>query len=271
MFSPYYLRARRHGLTDPLDHPAMNVVLYGPDRKRWALTERRRSSVARDAHSLTIGPSAIYWDGSAINVEFSEITMPLPGRLKGRVKLHPSGFTPETFSLDAAGRHSWWPIAPCSRVEVELDSPGVSWSGPAYFDTNFGSRALEDDFTSWNWSRAPVKDGAAVLYDVLRKDGTRRNIALACDRSGETRAFDAPATIALPKGPIWRMERETRSEGVAKVVKTLEDTPFYTRSELETTLLGERTRAMHESLSMPRFTSPLTQILLPFRMPRTLR
>jgi carotenoid 1,2-hydratase len=67
------------------------------------------------------------------------------------------------------------------------------------------------------------------------------------------------------------MERETRSEGDAEVVKTLEDTPFYTRSELRTTLLGERTRAMHESLSMPRFTSPLTQILLPFRMPRTLR
>jgi carotenoid 1,2-hydratase len=271
VFSPYYLRARKNGVADPLDHPAMNVVLYGPDRKRWALTERRRSSVSRDAHSLSIGPSAIHWDGNAINVEFSEITMPIPGRLKGRVRLHPSGFTPETFSLDAEGRHSWWPIAPCSRVEVELDSPKISWSGPAYFDTNYGSRALEDDFTSWNWSRAPVRDGAAVLYDVLRKDGTRKNIALACRQSGETQVFKAPATTPLPKGPIWRMERETRSEGDAEVVKTLEDTPFYTRSELRTTLLGERTRAMHESLSMPRFTSPFTQILLPFRMPRTLR
>ncbi len=249
----------------------MNVVLYGSRRKRWALTERRRSAVSRDARSLTIGPSSIGWDGSAVNVAFSEVTMPVPGRLRGRVRLHPSGFTPTTFALDDAGRHSWWPIAPCSRIEVTLEEPSLSWRGAAYFDTNYGSAPLEEDFTSWNWSRMPLANGAAVLYDVLRRDGTRRNIALRADRSGAIEEFDPPAASRLPPGPIWRMERETRGEEAARVVRTLEDTPFYTRSELATSLLGERGRAMHESLSMPRFTSPLTQMLLPFRMPRAWR
>jgi carotenoid 1,2-hydratase len=33
-------------------------------------------------------------------------------------------------------------------------------------------------------------------------------------------------------------------------------------------MMGERTSAMHESLDMDRFTAPLVQAMLPFRMPR---
>jgi carotenoid 1,2-hydratase len=47
VFSPYYARARRRGVGDPLNHCAVNAVLYGPRAKRWAMTERDRSALWR--------------------------------------------------------------------------------------------------------------------------------------------------------------------------------------------------------------------------------
>ena len=47
-------------------------------------------------------------------------------------------------------------------------------------------------------------------------------------------------------------------------MKTLEDTPFYTRSEIQ---VGGG-QFMHESLDLHRFCRPWVQFLLPFRMPR---
>jgi carotenoid 1,2-hydratase len=52
------------------------------------------------------------------------------------------------------------------------------------------------------------------------------------------------------------------------VIETLEDTPFYARSVIAGDLMGERVTAVHESLWMDRFTSPVVQAMLPFRMPR---
>ena len=54
-------------------------------------------------------------------------------------------------------------------------------------------------------------------------------------------------------------------------MRTLEDTPFYTRSLLSARLLGERVAAVHESLSLDRFRTGWVQMLLPFRMPRRWR
>ena len=59
VFSPYYARARRRGAADPLQHCAVNVALYGPRGKRWAMTERGRAAVARTPSSLAIGRSAL--------------------------------------------------------------------------------------------------------------------------------------------------------------------------------------------------------------------
>jgi len=47
-------------------------------------------------------------------------------------------------------------------------------------------------------------------------------------------------------------------------IQTLEDTPFYTRSRIET----DTSLFMHESLDLQRFCKPWVQRLLPFRMPR---
>ena len=52
------------------------------------------------------------------------------------------------------------------------------------------------------------------------------------------------------------------------IVSTLEDTPFYARSLLRTTLLGEEVTAMHESLDIPRLVSLPVRLMLPWRMPR---
>jgi carotenoid 1,2-hydratase len=270
VFSPYYAMARRLGAGDPRNHCALNVVLYGAGGKRWALTERGRTSLRQTSSSLEIGPSLMAWDGNALTIEIDEIAAPLPSRLKGRVRLHPSGLTEHAVDLDAAGRHRWWPIAPCARVEVTMERPSLRWSGPGYFDTNSGDEPLERAFTTWNWSRAGLNRGTAVLYDVNRRDGSALSVAIRCAPSGEVEAFAPPATVPLPR-TRWRVARGTRAEGPAAVRQTLEDTPFYARSVLETRLLGEEAEAMHESLSLDRFRAPWVQMMLPFRIPRALR
>ena len=70
----------------------------------------------------------------------------------------------------------------------------------------------------------------------------------------------------------WRMARSTRSDdGAASIVRTLEDSPFYARSAVATRLRGAPVLAMHEALSLDRFSRRWVQTLLPFRMPRTWR
>ena len=54
------------------------------------------------------------------------------------------------------------------------------------------------------------------------------------------------------------------------MLATYEDTPFYARSLLASTLGGEPVRAMHESLSLDRFRNPMVRLMLPFRIPRPL-
>jgi carotenoid 1,2-hydratase len=49
---------------------------------------------------------------------------------------------------------------------------------------------------------------------------------------------------------------------------TIEDTPFYARSTLKTVWHGQPVQAMHESLRLDRFVTPIVQAMLPFRMPR---
>ena len=91
-------------------------------------------------------------------------------------------------------------------------------------------------------------------------------------RAERVASWEAAAREALPATPIWRIGRGTGAErGMARVQRTLEDTPFYARSLLATTLLGERVTAVHESLSMLRFRQRWVQVLLPFRMPRRAR
>lgn len=268
MFSPYYAWARRHGAGDPLHHCALNVALYG-ERRRWALTERGRGAIRRDAAHLAIGPSALGWDGNALVIDIDEVAAPLPARLRGQVRVHPAALTGHTVRLDPAGRHRWSPLAPRARVEVALDRPALRWSGTGYLDSNTGDAPLEADFTRWDWSCARGRDGAAILYDVSWRGGGGRPVALRIGKAGRVEPFAPPPPVGLPR-TRWGIARGTRAEGAASVARTLEDTPFYARSVLRTRLLGEDAAAVHESLDLRRFAAPWVQAMLPFRMPRAL-
>ncbi|MGB0126912.1 MAG: carotenoid 1,2-hydratase [Rhodocyclaceae bacterium] len=258
---------------DPHHHCALNVALYGASGKRWALTERGRNSLQRSASALSIGPSSLYWSGDALNILIDEVTAPWPTRVRGKVRLFPAAVTNQAFALDTEGAHSWWPIAPVSRVEVELDKPGLSWKGHAYLDCNFGAVPLEDDFTRWDWSRSTLADGRTVVfYDVSRRRGGDMGLALRFDANGEAGDLDPPPYQTLPD-TSWKVARGARGDHghPVRVEETLENAPFYARSLVATRLFGEPAMAMHESLSLDRFRSGWVQILLPFRMPRIAR
>ena len=271
VFSPYYAWARRGGSADPLDHCALNVALYGPRAGRWTMTERRAAQVRRDRHDLSLGRSALRWTGDAMDIAVDEICAPLPRRVRGSVRLVPLAMGERSYVLDSAGRHRWTPLAPCAHVEVRLIEPAIRWSGVAYMDSNAGDEPLEDAFSEWTWSRASLPGGAAVLYDVTPRTAAPHSLALRFAAQGGTQAFEPPPVVALP-GTAWRVARHTRADAGrgATVVKTLEDAPFYSRSQLATHLLGCAAPAVHESLDLNRFRSPWVQCMLPFRMPRRL-
>ena len=264
VFSPYYAWSGRR---DPLDHCAVNVALYGPNGKRWAMTERRRAAVTRDADALRIGPSAVAWDGSRLTVEIDERCAPLPRRVRGRVVLEPEAWNERSFPLSARNNHVWRPIAPFARVRVKFSEPDVAWSGAAYLDFNQGDAPLERDFRRWTWSRARLADGAAIFYEAERRDQPPLEMSLRFGRDGAVREASAPPKAQLPT-TLWRVQRETRSEADAKVTATFEDSPFYARSAVAHRLDGEDAISMHESLDLDRFSNGVVRAMLPFRMPR---
>ncbi len=235
------------------------------------MTERGRRWVQRDATQFQIGPSRMHWDGQALVVDIDEVTVPIPRRLRGRVRLMPQGLCSFNAALDAQGRHRWGPIAPCARIEVEFDKPGLSWKGHAYLDSNEGDEPIDAPFHDWDWSRARMADGStAVIYDVRAKSGEDRVIAQRFAPEGTATPFEAADRQGLPRS-LWGLRRGIRSEPAgppATLTKTLEDTPFYVRSTLEATLLGERVTAIHESLDVPRVVSLPVRLMLPWRMPR---
>lgn len=269
MFSPYYAWARRRGSADPLDHCAVNVALYGPRGDRWAMTERSRGSLTRDARHLQIGPSALTWSGDCLTARVDEVTVPLPSRLRGTIRLYPEAFTGQKLNLDAVGCHHWWPVAPRARVELDLEKPDLRWHGSGYFDSNAGTLPLEASFAHWDWARAHLGRGAALLYNARERGGARTALALHVGADGVIEEMPPPPAAPLP-GTLWRIARGTQAEapGAPRVLRTLEDAPFYARSLLATRLMGEDVIAVHESLDLDRFRKPWVRALLPFRMPR---
>jgi carotenoid 1,2-hydratase len=303
VFSPYYAAARRdarlkglHG-ANPMEYCAINVALYEGvghgasknaqpgtlSRSRWwSMTERASRHVSVSDTSLTVGPSEISWNGKQLIIDIDEITVPLPSRLRGQIVVEPYATFTESYALDAAGRHHWRPIAPCSRVKVQMQQPGLSWSGTAYVDSNHGDAPLESAFCSWDWSRAKCTsrrrdDGPAaptlVVYDIDRVDGTHLSLAkrfdIAADGTGHISDFIAPKHSILPSSG-WRIPRATACDAGAEcaIIKTVEDAPFYARSIVSSSVKGTDVIAVHESLSLERFSQRWVQTLLPFKMPR---
>ncbi len=268
VFSPYYAWSKKR---NPFNHCAINVALYGPRQNRWAMTERGAGSVTAERDVFQVGPSALSWDGKALIIDVSEMSVPVPRKMRGRIRVTPEYLNPNEHIIDDQGKHRWQPVAPRTRVDVAFDDPGISWSGRGYFDSNNGDEPLESAFRYWDWSRAVLPHGeTAIFYNTDLWNGTRRNLAIKLDASGETIELINRPEAALPPTKVWRIARRTRADENApvRVLKTLEDTPFYSRSIIESTLFGAPCKAVHETLSGARFRSPIVKAMLPFRMPR---
>jgi carotenoid 1,2-hydratase len=273
VFSPYYARARRlagAACADPQAHNAFNLSLYHRGRKVWTMTERGQRQLQRSAAQLRLHHSELAWQDDTLVARIDEIGVPWPRRVRGTIRLHLPGWQPRWHALDDAGCHRWWPIAPRADVDVAFDEPWLRWRGHGYLDSNRGDAPLEDGFVRWHWARAPLVGGrAAVMYDALRRDGSSAGLALRFDRHGETEVIERPPGSVLPAG-AWGVTRATVSDAAspAQSRRVLEDGPFYVRSMVSASWLGEPVRAMHESLDLDRFRRPLVQAMLPFRMPR---
>jgi carotenoid 1,2-hydratase len=207
------------------------------------------------------------FDGRYLQVALDERSAPMRRPIKGTVRVDLQHRTETCFGLHSEGQHRWWPIAPATKVDVTLDAPELSWSGRAYMDTNGGTVPLEQTFSDWHWSRSDLGENCRVVYEAHARDGESCLLSLFGNgEAGMASEHSAPRRD-LSTGPLWRVKRPARSHQGFTVQKTLEDTPFYTRSHLHDALGNS---VMHESLDLDRFASPWVQRLLPFRMRKIL-
>lgn len=272
-FSPGYARARRRPPARALDHSALNVAIYGPGGRLWVLSERVLERSHLTASSVRFGASELRWDASRLTVDLNDETAPFGRSVRGTIVFHPSGPPTDTdFSLDPAGLHRWWPVFPEGRVDVRLEQPDIRFTAKAYLDTNCGRAPLEEGFSCWTWSRAHDAEGTSVTYDVTTRSGTCSSIAVRFDQRGQVEELEGLGSSVLPT-TRWRLARSARGdrECDARIVRELEDTPFYARSLAAMSVRKRPVVAVHETLSLDRFSATWVQFLLGFRMRRVSR
>ena len=267
VFSSYYALARARGNANPEDHCALNIAMWHDRRHSWCFTERNRNALSRDTDSLSIGASALRWDGSDLIIDVDERQWPTLGRVRGSLRVSPPSLSPEAVALDPDNLHRWWPAAPRASIEVDLRQPAIKWRGEAYLDHNAGSVPLETSFRRWDWSRVRLPDHTAVFYDVDRLTADELSVALIATPDGEVRVRDEHIPgIKLPPSR-WRLPRNTRA-GSTELLRTVEDGPFYARSLLRSTIGDAEGFGIQETLSLQRLKSPLVRFMVPFRNPR---
>ncbi len=268
VFSPYYAFS---GRKDPINHCAINLALYGGSTARWAMTERSKRFVDQSEGHFKVGPSQIVRTSDGLAIEVNERGAPLPRPLRGRIRVHFEALNTHVFTLDAAQRHHWRPVAPVARIEVAMEEPALSWKGRAYVDSNWGSEGLEDGFKYWDWARAELSgDRTLIVYNTQDWRGDERERVFMFDQNADFDEHERLVRHAIGHTPIWRIPQHTTADLGAdpRTLMGFEDTPFYSRSMIETTLHGERVRAVHEAFSGKRLSSPFIKALLPVRMPR---
>ncbi|MEM6276221.1 MAG: carotenoid 1,2-hydratase [Pseudomonadota bacterium] len=267
VFSPWYAWAGRRS---PQNHCCINVATYGPGG-RFTMTDRGTSALRVSRDTFTVGPSSMRWTGQELVIDINEISSPpIVSRVRGQVRVRPTAVTGVEMPLTADGAHVWRPFAPTSRISVDLDAPGWQWQGHGYFDANFGTRALEQDFSYWNWGRFPRGDGSVCFYDADRLDGSKLATAVAFDAAGQPSVPTNPPPLTRFKRSLWQVRRETRADpGHTPVqVQNMLDAPFYSRSAVRTRIDGQDCVGVHEALDLVRFRSPLIKPMLAVRVPR---
>jgi len=238
VFSPWY---RWSGRRNPADNCCLNVALYGKGARRLIIEVNERAT----PHAQTIA---------------------------GTVTIEPSGLTNVELPLTQSGTHVWRPFAPTARIKVDLARPGWQWEGHGYFDANFGTAALEADFSYWTWARLPLSSGSACFYDVDRRDGTSLATGVRFAPDGTADVMEMPPKARLNRS-LWALRRETRADAGTKPrqIKHMLDAPFYCRSAITTMIHGEETIGVHEALDLNRFASPFLMPMLAVRVPRRAR
>lgn len=265
MFSPWYAWSGRR---DPENHCCINVATYGRGG-RFTMTDRGRAALRTSRNRFTVGPSSLTWAGGKLVIDVNEIASPpLVSRVRGRITVTPSALSAVELPLLPDGTHVWRPFAPSSDIEVDL-GPGWQWTGHGYFDANFGTRALEQDFSYWTWGRFPTGAGATCFYDATRRDGTELAAGIRFDADGNAEVIAPPPKARLPR-TFWQLRRETRADAGHRPtqVQAMLDAPFYSRSAVRTRIDGEDTVGVHEALDLNRFASPLLKPMLAVRVPR---
>ena len=274
VFSPYYRsayrRACRQGLAvDPNNHCAINVALYSPGQKRWAMTERGHQWLQRGPDFYQLGPSQVRWQNDQLVIDIREWANPIPRRIEGQVILRPHQLFSQVEDLEPQGRHRWGPIAPMAQIQVNFPQPGIRWAGRGYLDSNEGDEPIDCPFQDWDWSRAEEPDGScSVIYDVRLRDGSDYLLAKRYQPDGQILEVEAPDRRNIGKTG-WRINRQLRHAGPSPTrIQTLEDTPFYARSMVSLQAQHGLSHLMHETLQVDRLISPAVQWMLPWRMPR---
>ena len=234
------------------------------------MTDRGRAALTTTPDTLKVGPSSMHWDGDKLIITIDEISSPpLISRVRGTITVRPKAITSVELALTDDGAHVWRPFGPDSEISVDLEADGWQWDGHGYFDANFGTRALETDFTFWTWGRYPTKDGAICIYDAQRRDGSEIETAIAFSATGAAKRVQAPPRTQF-KRSLWAVKRETRADAgvMPKQVLNMLDAPFYSRSAVQTQINGEVVTGVHEALDLVRFRSPLLKPMLAVRVPR---
>lgn len=233
------------------------------------MTDRGRSALRQSRDQLTVGPSSLTWTGRELVIEVNEWgAPPLVTPVRGRIILTPQAITGVEAALTPEGTHIWRPFSPSAAIRVEL-SQGNTWEGHGYFDANFGTRALEQDFRFWTWGRFPLANRTMCFYDATRIDGSELELAVSIDRSGEVQEITAPPSTGFRRS-LWQVRRETRADAgfIPQQRLNMLDAPFYSRSLVETQLMGEKSIGVHEALDLTRFRQPVLKPMLALRVPR---
>ncbi|MEM7075870.1 MAG: carotenoid 1,2-hydratase [Pseudomonadota bacterium] len=267
VFSPWYAWSGRR---EPENNVCINVATYGPGG-RFAMTDRGRTALRQSPDSFTVGPSSLTWRDGRLIIDIDEYgALPALGRVRGRITVTPK--TPVSsveMPLTPDGAHIWRPFAPTCDIEVDLNGSGWQWRGHGYFDANFGTRALEQDFTDWSWGRFPTGTGSTCFYDLRRIDGTHLKTGIAFDGKGGARSVTSPPDARLRR-TLWGIERSTPADPgyEPRQVEPMLDAPFYCRSVVRTRINDSETTGVHEVLDLRRFRSPLLKPMLAVRVPR---
>jgi carotenoid 1,2-hydratase len=230
------------------------------------MTERGAHDLARARDHLTIGPSAMRWEGPELVMSLNERGCPLPRKLAGEIRVSPQIWGQQAFVLNEHGQHLWHPVAPLARVRLDFEHPRFTWQGTGYLDHNRGDVPIAEGFSDWTWQRAAHGAGSLVAYSGQRRDGSDFGFCVDFGANGVETDHPLPPRHALPPS-LWRVPRAAHGER-ARLLRTLEDTPFYARSLVEIAHSGKVHEAVHESLSLTRLSNPIVQAMLPFRMPR---